>query len=133
MGLPAAKQGDQVIATDTHIVLVSAPPGPPVPTLLPHPFVGLLNSGLSSDVMIMGRPAAVVGSEATNNPPHIPTAPGIGFQKPPTNKGTVMIGSQTVLINNKPAARQGDAVMTCNDPVDMPVGKIIASGTVFIG
>ena len=38
MGQPAAKQGDHIIATDTHIVLVPAPPGPPVPTPLPHPF-----------------------------------------------------------------------------------------------
>lgn len=133
MGHPAAKQGDQVVATDTHIVLVPAPPGPPVPTPLPHPFAGQLNGGLSADVNIMGRPAAFVGSTATNTTPHLPTAPGIGFQKPPTNRGTVLLGSPTVLINGKPAARHGDTVVTCNDPVDLPVGKIIATGTVLIG
>ena len=31
------------------------------------------------------------------------------------------------------AARSGDMVMTCNDPTDLPVGKVIASGTVKIG
>ena len=36
MGQPAAKQGDQIVATDTHIVLVPSPGGP-VPTPLPHP------------------------------------------------------------------------------------------------
>ena len=43
MGMPAAKRGDQVVATDTHIVMVPAPSGPPVPTPLPHPFVGVID------------------------------------------------------------------------------------------
>src|SRR3954467_1076312 len=98
MGQPAAKQGDQVTATDTHIVMVPAPPGPPVPTPLPHPFTGIINGGLSSDVKIMGMPAATVDSTADNTP-HIPTPPGTAFQKPPANKATIKIGSPTVKIN----------------------------------
>lgn len=133
MGLPAAKQGDQIVATDTHIVMVPAPPAPPVPTPMPHPFVGMISGGLSSDVKIMGKPAAVVGSTADNNPPHIPMAPGTTFQKPPTNKATIQMGSTTVMINGKPAARNGDTAMTCNDPADLPVGKVVAEGTVMIG
>jgi uncharacterized Zn-binding protein involved in type VI secretion len=133
MGQPAAKQGDQIVATDTHIVLVPAPPGPPVPTPLPHPFTGVLNGGLSADVKIMGMAAATVGSTADNTPPHIPMPPGTGFQKPPSNKATIQIGSPTVKINGKMAARNGDVAMTCNDPADMPVGTVIAVGTVFIG
>lgn len=31
-----------------------------------------------------------------------------------------------------PAARCGDTAMTCNDPADMPIGKVIAAGNVFI-
>ena len=131
MGQPAAKQGDQVMATDIHIILIPAPPGPPVPTPLPHPFSGILQVGLSTNVMIMGRPAATKDSVAINTPPHIPQ--GGPFQKPPSNQGKVMLGSPTVLINGKMAARAGDTVMTCNDPVDLPVGKIIAVGTVLIG
>lgn len=117
--------------TDTHIVMV--PGTPPTPTPLPHPFVGMINGGTSTDVNIMGKPAAVVGSTATNTSPHIPTAPGTSFQKPPANKGTIQLGSQTVMINGKPAARNGDTALTCNDPADMPVGKIIAVSTVMIG
>ncbi len=131
MGQPAAKQGDQIVATDTHIVIV--PGTPPTPTPLPHPFTGIINGGLSSDVNIMGMPAATVNSTADNAPPHIPTPPGASFQKPPANKGTITLGSATVMINGKPAARNGDTAMTCNDPVDMPVGQVIAVGTVFIG
>lgn len=133
MGQPAAKQGDQIMATDIHIVMVPAPPGSPVPTPLPHPFSGIINGGLSSDVNIMGKPAAVVGSTADNTPPHLPTPPGTTFQKPPTNKATIQLGSSTVLINGKGAARNGDMALTCNDPADQPLGTVIAVGTVFIG
>ncbi len=133
MGKPAAKQNDQIMAVDMHIVMVPTPPGPPTPTPLPHPFAGLISGKVSANVKIMGRPAATVGSMANNAPPHIPTPPGTAFQKPPTNKATIKIGSQTVKINGKPAARAGDIADTCNDPQDMPAGKVIAVGTVFIG
>ena len=66
MGQPAAKQGDQIVATDTHIVMVPAVPSP-VPTPLPHPFTGKINGGLSGDVKIMGKPAATVDSTADNS------------------------------------------------------------------
>jgi uncharacterized Zn-binding protein involved in type VI secretion len=130
MGQPAAKQGDKVVAVDTHIVMIPSPGGP-VPTPLPSPFNGMIMGNLSSNVKIMGMPAATVGSTADNLPPHIPA--GGPFQKPPTNKGQIMTGSPTVKINGKPAARNGDTAMTCNDPVDAPIGKVIAVGTVMIG
>src|SRR5262249_50295266 len=133
MGQPAAKKGDQVTATDTHIVMVPAPPGPPVPTPLPHPFVGILSGGLSSDVKVMGMPAATVDSTADNTPPHIPTPPGTSFQSPPANKATIKQGSSTVKINGKAAARNGDPANTCNDPSDQPIGTVVAAGTVMIG
>jgi uncharacterized Zn-binding protein involved in type VI secretion len=130
MGQPAAKQNDKVMATDTHIIMIPSPGGP-VPTPLPHPFNGMLMQGLSTDVFIGGLPAATKDSIAINTPPHIPQ--GGPFQKPPSNQGKIMMGSTTVYINKKMAARNGDPVMTCNDPTDMPVGKVIAVGTVFIG
>jgi uncharacterized Zn-binding protein involved in type VI secretion len=133
MGQPAAKKGDQVTATDTHIVMVPSPPGSPVPTPLPHPFAGILDGSLSSDVNIMGMPAATVDSTATNTPPHIPTPPGVSFQTPPANKATVVVGSSTVKINNKGVARNGDTAKTCNDPTDLPVGTVVAAGTVLVG
>jgi uncharacterized Zn-binding protein involved in type VI secretion len=132
MGRPAAKKGDQIVAVDTHIVMVPAAPSP-MPTPLPHPFSGMINGNLSGDVNIMGMPAATVGSTADNQPPHIPTPPGTSFQKSPANKGTIKLGSQTVKINGKAAARNADIAETCNDPADLPVGKVIAAGTVLIG
>lgn len=132
MGQPAAKQGDQIMATDTHIVMVPSASGA-VPTPLPHPFVGIISGSLSSDVKIMGMPAATVDSTADNTPPHIPTPPGTAFQSPPANKGTIKMGSATVKINGKAAARNGDTANTCNDPADLPTGTVLAVGTVFIG
>lgn len=127
---PAAKQGDMVTGTDTHIVMVPTPGGP-VPTPTPLPFNGKITGGCSTDVLIENRGAATVGATATNSPPHIP--PGGPFQNPPTNQGTVMKGSATVFINNKPAARSGDTVVTCNDPVPAPTSSITAVSTVEIG
>ena len=132
MGQPAAKEGNKIVAVDTHIVLVPSPTGT-VPTPLPHPFSGALNGSLSSNVNIMGKKAATVDSTADNSPAHTATPPGTSFQTPPANKGTIKVGSSSVKINGKAAARNGDTAETCNDPQDLPVGKVVAAGTVLIG
>jgi uncharacterized Zn-binding protein involved in type VI secretion len=131
MGAPAATQGHQVVAIDTHIVLVPSASGvTPVP--LPHPYLGTLDGGLVATVRIGGKPVAVVGSTATNRPSHFPAPPGVGFQRAPSNRATVKVGSATVRFGGKAAARAGDTAMTCNDPVDMPAGVVVAAGTVFV-
>jgi|SRR6185369_15859592 uncharacterized Zn-binding protein involved in type VI secretion len=129
MSKPAAKFGDRIVASDTHLV---QPPGPVPPVLVPGlPFSGMINNGLSSDVLIENKQAATLNSTATNLPPHIP--PGGTFVNPPTNQGRIITGSTTVFINNKPAARAGDTALTCNDPIPLPVGKVVATSTVLIG
>jgi len=128
MGQPAAKQGDQITATDIHLI---QPPGPSSPVPTPHPFLGIIDGALSSDVKIEKRAAATVNSTATNTPPHIPI--GGTFVNPPKNKAQIIKGSATVLINKKAAARNGDTALTCNDPVDAPVGSVVAVSTVMIG
>jgi uncharacterized Zn-binding protein involved in type VI secretion len=130
MGQPAAKKGDRIVGVDTHIIMIPSPGGP-VPTPLPHPFMGMLDGDLSSDVKIAGMAAATEGSTATNTPSHIPQ--GGPFQSPPKNKGKIIKGSGTVFINGKAAARMGDTAETCNDPANQPVGTVIATGVVFIG
>jgi len=129
MGMPAAKQGDKIVATDIHIEMVPSHGGP-IPTPLPNPFMGDIGGDLSSDVNIEGKAAAVVGSTATNSPAHIfKSGP---FQKQPSDQGKIIMGSSTVFINGKAAARNGDTATTCNDPADAPMGSVIASGTVMI-
>jgi uncharacterized Zn-binding protein involved in type VI secretion len=129
MGQPAARQGDRITAIDMHLILPVPQPAPTV--LVPHPFSGIIDGGTSTDVKIGGAAAATKDSTATNTPPHIPI--GGSFVNPPSNKGTIMMGSTTVTINGKAAARAGDTAKTCNDPTDLPVGVVVAAGTVTIG
>jgi uncharacterized Zn-binding protein involved in type VI secretion len=95
--LPAAKKNDQVVGVDIHIIMIPSPGGP-IPTPLPNPFTGIINGDCESTVKIMGMPAAVVGSTADNTPPHLPL--GGPFQKPPTNKAKIMLGSPNVFIGS---------------------------------
>lgn len=129
MGAPAAKQGDNVVALDIHLILPTAQPAPAVP--VPHPFNGILDGALSSNVNIQGRAAATVDSTATNTPAHLPI--GGTFVNQPKDQARIIKGSARVKINGKSAARAGDTANTCNDPADLPAGTVVAVSTVFIG
>jgi uncharacterized Zn-binding protein involved in type VI secretion len=127
-GRPAAKEGDRVVAVDIHLIV---PPSGGSPQPVPHPFEGKLSEELSGDVMIDGKPVAVVGSKAKNDPGHVPQ--GGSFQTPPKNEGTVLTGARTVFANDKPVARHEDSAETCSDPEDLPTGQIVAESSVLIG
>ena len=128
MAQPAATQGDRIVGIDLHLI---QPPGPVSPVTVPHPFSGVIDSGVSSDVLINGRGAALQDSGATNTPSHVPI--GGSFVTVPSNRASIVSGSGTVLINGKQAARAGDPAKTCNDPVDQPVGRVVAVRQVLIG
>jgi uncharacterized Zn-binding protein involved in type VI secretion len=130
MSQPAAREGDRIKAQDNHLI---QPPGPSSPVLKPHPFDGILDGNVSSDVFIGGKPAAMLGSKATNKPSHLPQ--GGSFVNLPLNLGRITGGSNSVYINGRPAARNGDAAETCADPMPNLQGKVVASGSsdVFIG
>lgn len=132
MGAPIATAGSTVVGVDVHVVLVPTPGGP-VPTPLPHPHSGAIQSGVSATVLAAGQGVATQDSASTNQPAHLPTPPGTAFQSPPSNQGSVLLGSATVTAG-KPVARVGDQVTTCNDPADQPVSSIVApAGTVMVG
>jgi uncharacterized Zn-binding protein involved in type VI secretion len=135
MHLPAARQTDQVVGSDTHVVLVPALPGPPVPTPIGgHVFSGRITSKTVPRVTIDGLPAATVGSVAMNVPPHVPMPPGTSFVRQPSNRGEVGRGSSSVTIDGNAAARRTDPVRTCNDPTDLDAGSITTgSSSVVIG
>ncbi|WP_348980538.1 PAAR domain-containing protein [Polyangium sp. 15x6] len=130
MGAPGAKRGDRIVGVDTHVLVVPSPGGP-VPTPTPMPFGGTLAKDLASSVFLEDQPAAMVGSGASNTPPHVPAAGP--FQKTPSNEGAVERGSGSVFIEDRPAARAGDPATTCNDPADAPNGVVVGGGTVLIG
>ncbi|MSP26378.1 MAG: hypothetical protein EXR75_14735, partial [Myxococcales bacterium] len=123
MGKPAAKEGDKVVAIDTHIVMMPSPVGP-VPTPTPMPFNGILIGELASSVFIDGAAVALEGSKAQNMPPHLPL--GGPFQKPPKNEATITQASATVVVDGKGVARATDTARTCNDPADADLGSVIA-------
>jgi uncharacterized Zn-binding protein involved in type VI secretion len=128
MAQPAATQGDRIVAIDLHLI---QPPGPTSPATVPHPFSGVIDTGVSTNVLINGKGAALQDSGATNTPPHVPI--GGSFVTPPSNRASILMGSTTVLINGKQTARAGDPANTCNDPVDQPVGRIVAVRQVLVG
>lgn len=118
------------MGVDTHIVMVPSPGGP-VPTPMRMPFKGTLARELSSNVLVNDKKAAVVGSKADNDPKHVCAAGP--FQRTPTDEGTVVVGSDKVLINDRRAARNGDTVRTCHDPEDADNSVVVTGGSVFVG
>ena len=130
MGRPAAKYGDEIKATDTHMVIV---PGSPPTQRAAHAFAAVIDGALGDNVRINRCKAATVGSTATNREPHLPAAPGTAFVTAPSNRATICEVSRRVRINGKVAARDGDIAETCNDPADAPIGIVVAKGNVRIG
>ena len=137
--MPAAAKRDDTIynANETHIVMVPSASGQ-TPTPTPgHVFSAPISEDVSKDVNIEGKAAAVVGSGArTNLAQHPPRPPGVSFQFAPSFEGRITMGSNTVFINGKPAARHGDPAITCNDPPTPPPGTgqvRVTRSTVNIG
>ncbi|MEV0290702.1 PAAR domain-containing protein [Kribbella sp. NPDC050820] len=127
MPASAARAGDRVTALDSHLI---QPPGTTPPVVVPHPFSGIIDGSVSSNVIIGGAGAATVGSTASNTPPHLPQ--GGTFVIPPTNRGQIVQGSATVLVNGKGLARAGDQAQTCDD-LGLITGVVVAVGIVLAG
>ena len=76
----------------------------------------------------------MVGSVATNDPPHIPMPPGASFQRrrqPRDGQQRLQHGHDQ---REGRRARSGDPVRTCNDPTDARHSAITAgAATVTIG
>jgi len=75
----------------------------------------------SLNVLIKGKPAWRVGTDMHTCPLVTGTVPHVG--------GVVAKGSLTVLINNIPAARQGDQIVEVGPPNTISMGEM----TVMIG
>lgn len=131
----AAKFGDPVVGIDCHMVMVPSPAGP-VPTPLPHPFVGVVFDpigaavgaamgavfGGGGPVIVNGMPTGNTGTEVKNIP-HIPTPPGVSpapNDAPPGNEGTLVTGSKTVDFAGSSQSRTLSMVMSCNFPLNLP-------------
>jgi uncharacterized Zn-binding protein involved in type VI secretion len=125
---PAARQTDLTLHDAPHCHAPIHPPAP-TPTPMPHPPIPFpIISGCVMTVLIDNLPAAVVGSMTQNCmvPPCVPGGPGV-----------IAMGSSTVMLGGRPAARVGDLVSfaSCVAPIPSPTGKILPPGspTVIIG
>ncbi len=136
----AAKTFDPVIGIDIHMVMVPTPGGP-VPTPLPHPFIGFVwdpvgaavAAGLSlvfggGPVYVNGLDAANPGTEVKALIKHFPMPPGVSFAPVDQhdNKGTFITGSETVTFAGASASRTGSMVSSCNFPVNLPTSACLA-------
>ena len=129
MGQPAIVQGDQITGQCAIHLIPNPATGAPQPSP-PLPFSAPLTMGLATQTMIGGKPAAVVGSQGMNTPPHVGLHPSDPFMVPTTEIGQIMQGSATVLIEGKPAATASSTCTCCG----VPVGSLVPSvATVLIG
>ena len=86
----------------------------------------------------MGQPAAKANDQVVGTDIHlvmVPAGPSLIPTPLPHPFTGVLDGglSATVTIGGQAAARAGDIATTCNDPVDAPVGTVVAAGTVMVG
>lgn len=128
MGTPAAVMGDRVTAV-CAIHLIPGAMGAPQPSP-PLPFSAPLLQGLATKVLIAGKPAAVQGSSGYNTPPHVGLHPSDLFMAPTQQRATVVMGSATVLIEGKPAAKTGSTCTVCSG---LPGQLVGTAATVLIG
>lgn len=127
MSTPAIVMGDTILGPCPNH-LIPGPLGVPTPAGA-MPFSGKILLNTVPTVLIAGKPAAVLGSQALNAPPHVGLHPADPFMVPLMQKGTIMGASPTVLIGGKPAAKPTPPPMLCAVP-----GQVIGSAaTVLIG
>jgi len=111
VGAPAIVMGDKITGQCAIHMIPNPATGAPQPSP-PLPFSAPLTMGLATKVMIGGKAAAVAGSSGVNTPPHVGLHPSDPYMAPPTEKGQIVMGSTTVLIEGKGAAT-GQSTCTC--------------------
>jgi uncharacterized Zn-binding protein involved in type VI secretion len=128
MGTPAAVAGDQITGICVGHQTIG-PLGVPIPAP-PMPFSAPLTTGLSTSVLIAGKPAALAGSGGMSVPPHVGLHASDPFMAPPMQQGTVVSGSMTVLVEGKPLANATSSCTMCMGPA---LSLVATGATVLVG
>jgi uncharacterized Zn-binding protein involved in type VI secretion len=115
VGAPAIVMGDKITGQCPIHMMPNPATGAPQPSP-PLPFSAPLTMGLATKVMIGGKAAAVAGSSGLNTPPHVGLHPSDPYMVPTMEKGQVMVGSMTVLIEGKGAATAQSTCTCCATP-----------------
>lgn len=128
MGSPAIVLGDRISGVCAIHQIPNPATGAPQPAP-PMPFSAPLVNGLESTVLILGKPAAVLGSSGLNAPPHVGLHPADPFMVPTMQEGRIVSGSTSVLFGGKPAANATSNATCC-----ATAGSLIPSvASVMIG
>jgi uncharacterized Zn-binding protein involved in type VI secretion len=130
MGVPAAVMGDLITTACVGHMWIPPPPATgglaPAP---PLPFSAPVLVGTVPTVLIQGKPAAVAGNTGVNTPPHV----GIHITDPkfapPSQAGTVVTGSNSVLAGGLPLANLSSTCTACFGPATLAA----SAATVLVG
>lgn len=128
----ACKHLDPLCGIDIHIINIPTPGGP-VPTPIPHPFVGMVIDPmdyvpiLGATVLVNGLPRGQAGTAGKCLPPHIPL--GGPFLKPPGNESENFMGSMSVLAEDEPFTYLGLPALSCSDIGTPPPPRPKKKGT----
>jgi uncharacterized Zn-binding protein involved in type VI secretion len=128
VGTPAVVEGNQITGM-CPIHQIPSPSGGPM-LGPPMPFKAALSDGLVDSVVIGGHKAAVLGSSGTNSPAHAGLHATDPFAVAKTQIGHITMGSATVLIGGKPAARVASQATCCGT---VPGTLVPGVATVLIG
>ncbi|GEQ86163.1 type IV secretion protein Rhs [Patiriisocius marinistellae] len=124
--MPSNKHLDPVLGVDIHIVMIPSPAGP-IPTPLPHPFVGMILDPMDyvpvigATVMVNKKPrgnsgtAGMLGSKV-----HIPMGGPFMMAATIGHDSANFFGSNRVNADGSYLSASGFMVMSCND-VGMPL------------
>jgi uncharacterized Zn-binding protein involved in type VI secretion len=129
MAEPAAVMGDRIGGQCLIHQVPNPATGAPQPSPAPLPFSAPLLQELATSVFAGGKPMAVQGSWGVNTPPHVGLHLSDPFAVPMQQRGSVVAGSATVLLEGKGAATSRSSVTCCQEP-----GQLAASATnVLVG
>lgn len=115
MGAPAIVMNDKITGTCAIHLIPNPASGAPQPGP-PFPFSAPVVTGVVATVQIGGKPAAVMGNQGVNTPPHVGLHPSDPFLAPPAQMGTIVSGSTSVMIGGQPAATASSQCTCCSTP-----------------
>lgn len=127
MGTPAAVAGDRITATCAGHQIPGPPTGNPIPGP-PMPFSAPVTNGVSSTVLIGGKPAVVAGCSGVNSPSHVGLHASDPYMAGPAQMGNVVAGSPSVMVEGRPLARSGS---TCTVCLGQP-GQLVGTATTVL-
>ena len=127
MGSPAIVSGDKITGTcPNHLV----PSGSGTAPAGPQAFSAAVSQGLVANVLIGGKPAAVMNAFGFNTATHKGIVDG-AFASPTNQIGRIVTGSTTVMIGGKAAATTASQAHCCLPATPGKVGPGVP--TVLIG